>query len=173
IAVFASTAFIPTGAELAVAGGTSIAAQKLLEAVFGDEAMRQLARRARDDLMNRVRQLLEVEAARFGDVRASIDLDPTLPERLRRAQRTAGERAAAARLGSPDTGIEPAATAGAAEPPIGEPPTAWERLRKTPTPTPPGRPGRPWWRRSPAEADAAANATETAGQPHTTQGEPR
>jgi hypothetical protein len=175
IAVFASTAFIPTGAEFAVAGGTSIAAQKLLEAVFGDEAMRQLARRARDDLMNRVRQLLEVEAARFGDVRASIDLDPTLPERLRRAQRTATERAAAARLGSPDASIEPAGAARAAEPATGEPAAPWEKLRKTATPTPPGRAGRPWWRRSPAEAEADADAgeAETAGQPHTTQGEPR
>ncbi|HCT81590.1 MAG TPA: ABC transporter, partial [Micromonosporaceae bacterium] len=32
IAVFAATAFIPTGAEIAVAGGTTIAAQKVLEA---------------------------------------------------------------------------------------------------------------------------------------------
>jgi hypothetical protein len=93
IAVFASTAFIPTGAEIAVAGGTTLAAQKLLEAVFGDEALRQLARDAREDLLVRVRALLEVEAARFGDVRAAIALDPALPERLRRGAR------AVARLG--------------------------------------------------------------------------
>ena len=85
IAVFASTAFIPTGAEIAVAGGTTLAAQKLLEAVFGDEALRRLARDAREDLLLRVRALLEVEAARFGDVRAAISLDPTLAERLRRS----------------------------------------------------------------------------------------
>ena len=47
--------------------------------------LRRLARDARDDLLVRVRALLEVEAARFGDVRAAISLDPTLPERLRRS----------------------------------------------------------------------------------------
>jgi hypothetical protein len=91
IAVFASTAFIPTGAEIAVAGGTTIAAQKLLEAVFGDEALRQLARDARDDLLIRVQALFEVEAARFGDVRAAISLDPTLPDRLRRSSHAIAE----------------------------------------------------------------------------------
>ena len=62
IAVFASTAFIPTGAEFGVAAGTSVAAQKLLEAIFGDEAMRQLARTARDDLLARINALLSHEA---------------------------------------------------------------------------------------------------------------
>jgi hypothetical protein len=98
IAVFASTAFIPTGAEIAVAGGTTLAAQKLLEAVFGDEALRQLARDARDDLLIRVRALYEVDAARFGDVRAQISLDPTLPDRLRRCAH------AVAQLGSVGSG---------------------------------------------------------------------
>jgi hypothetical protein len=87
IGVFASTAFIPTGAEIAVAGGTGVAAQKLLEAVFGDEAMRQLAKRAREDLLDRVRGLLQVEASRYAQVRTAIALDPQLPERLRRGAR--------------------------------------------------------------------------------------
>jgi hypothetical protein len=87
IAVFASTAFIPTGAEIAVAGGTSVAAQKLLEAVFGDEALRQLARSAREDLLDRVRVLLGTEAARYAAVRRDIELDPTLPQRLRASAR--------------------------------------------------------------------------------------
>ena len=43
IAVFTSTAFIPTGAEVAVGAGTTVAAQKLLEAIFGDQAIRTLA----------------------------------------------------------------------------------------------------------------------------------
>lgn len=85
IAVFASTAFIPTGAEFAVAGGTSVAAQKLLEALFGDEALRQLARSARDDLLHRVHTLLDTEASRFTAVGASAGLVPGLPERLRLA----------------------------------------------------------------------------------------
>ena len=43
IAVFTATAFIPTGAEIVVAGGTTVAAQKVLEAIFGDQAVRELA----------------------------------------------------------------------------------------------------------------------------------
>ncbi|MDP9798401.1 energy-coupling factor transporter ATP-binding protein EcfA2 [Catenuloplanes nepalensis] len=65
VVVFASTAFIPTGAELAVAGGTTVAAQKVLEAIFGDQAIRTLAAKARADLLDRVSALLAEEAARF------------------------------------------------------------------------------------------------------------
>ncbi len=83
IGVFASTAFIPTGAEVGVAAGTSVAAQKLLEAIFGDEAMRQLARTARDDLLTRIRALLEQDSARYRAVSESQSLLPDLPERLR------------------------------------------------------------------------------------------
>src|SRR5262249_17890701 len=82
----------PRGAEVAVAGGTTVAVQKLLEAVFGDEAMRQLATAARDDLIGRVRELLLFESARFGDVRRNIALDPALPERLREAAQAVADR---------------------------------------------------------------------------------
>ena len=41
VVVFASTAGL-TGAELAVAGGTAVAAQRVLEAVFGDDAVRKV-----------------------------------------------------------------------------------------------------------------------------------
>ena len=54
IAVFTSTAFIPTGLEVAVGAGTTVAAQKVLEAIFGDQAIRTLAGRAREDLLARV-----------------------------------------------------------------------------------------------------------------------
>ena len=67
IAVFTSTAFIPTGAEVAVGAGTTVAAQKVLEAIFGDQAIRTLAARAREDLLARVDELLDAEAARFTD----------------------------------------------------------------------------------------------------------
>lgn len=65
IAVFASTALIPTGLEVAAAGGTTVAAQKVLEAVFGDQAIRTLANRSRDNLLARIRALLDEEAARY------------------------------------------------------------------------------------------------------------
>jgi energy-coupling factor transporter ATP-binding protein EcfA2 len=64
IAVFISTGGL-TGTEIVVAGGTSVLSQKVLEAIFGDQAVRELAARARTDLLDRVRRLLEVEAARF------------------------------------------------------------------------------------------------------------
>src|SRR5262249_54833455 len=85
IGVVASAAYAPTRDEIAVAGGTSAATHRLLDAAFGDEAMRQLARLARSDLLARVDALLDVEAARFGDVRESIELDPRLHDRLREA----------------------------------------------------------------------------------------
>lgn len=68
IAVFAATAFIPTGAEIAVGAGTTVAAQKVLEAIFGDEAVRRLAGQARNDLLRRVNALLQEEASRFYQV---------------------------------------------------------------------------------------------------------
>jgi hypothetical protein len=64
LAVFAHTGGL-TGAEVAVAGGTSAASQKLIEAVFGDQAVRSLAREARDRLLARTADLLEGDAARF------------------------------------------------------------------------------------------------------------
>jgi hypothetical protein len=54
-----------TGAEVVVAGGTSAVSQKVLEAIFGDQAVRSLAARARDDLLARVGKVLDAEAARF------------------------------------------------------------------------------------------------------------
>jgi energy-coupling factor transporter ATP-binding protein EcfA2 len=64
LAVFASTGGL-TGLEAVVAGGTSAVGTKLLEALLGDQAVRALAARARDDLMERVDDLLRDEAERF------------------------------------------------------------------------------------------------------------
>jgi hypothetical protein len=75
IAVFTSTAFIPTGLEVAAGVGTTVAAQKVLEAVFGDQAIRGLANRAREDLLFRVGELLDAEAARYTDRTSAIGLD--------------------------------------------------------------------------------------------------
>ena len=64
LAVFAHTGGL-TGAEVVVAGGTSAVGQKVLEAIFGDQAVRTLAARAREDLIERVDRLLGAEADRF------------------------------------------------------------------------------------------------------------
>lgn len=66
VVVFASTGGL-TGAEVGVAGGTAVVGQKLLEAVFGDQAVRRLAETARKDLKERSEALLSSEAARFTD----------------------------------------------------------------------------------------------------------
>ncbi|MBM7477930.1 dynamin family protein [Oerskovia jenensis] len=64
ILVFASTGGI-TGAEIGIAGGTAVLAQKLLEAVFGDDAVRRLTRTAQDRLADRVGAVLGSEAQRY------------------------------------------------------------------------------------------------------------
>jgi energy-coupling factor transporter ATP-binding protein EcfA2 len=64
LAVFAHTGGL-TGAEVVIAGGTSAVGQKVLEAIFGDQAVRTLAAQAREDLLARVERLLRDEAARF------------------------------------------------------------------------------------------------------------
>jgi energy-coupling factor transporter ATP-binding protein EcfA2 len=74
LAVFAQTGGL-TGAEVVVAGGTSAVGQKVLEAIFGDQAVRALAARAREDLVERVERLLRQDAARFDTL-----LDAAAPE---------------------------------------------------------------------------------------------
>jgi hypothetical protein len=74
LAVFAHTGGL-TGAEVLVAGGTSALSQKVLEAIFGDQAVRTLAAQAREDLFARVERLLREDAARFDAV-----LDEAAPE---------------------------------------------------------------------------------------------
>ncbi len=76
-----------TGAEVGIAGGSAVVGQKLLEAVFGDQAVRSLAERARKDLEARVRELFADELARYTALLDSLALDPETPERLRRASR--------------------------------------------------------------------------------------
>ncbi len=56
------------GAEIAIAGGTAVLAQRLLEAIFGEDGVRRLALTAREDLLARVDRLLESEKRRFLDL---------------------------------------------------------------------------------------------------------
>jgi energy-coupling factor transporter ATP-binding protein EcfA2 len=67
VAVFAQTGGL-TGGEVVVAGGTTALGQRVLEAVFGDAAVRSLADAARADLEARADSLLRYEEERF-DVR--------------------------------------------------------------------------------------------------------
>jgi hypothetical protein len=81
--VFASTAAIPTGAEIGVGAGTAVVGQKLLEAVFGDQAVRSLAAQARADLMRRVDELLGHERDRLDGLLVEAGVDPDAGARLR------------------------------------------------------------------------------------------
>ena len=82
VAVFAHTGGL-TGAEVAVAGGTGAVGQKVLEAIFGDAAVRSLAVRARHDLAERTEQLLSGERERFTSLVAAAVPEPDAAARLR------------------------------------------------------------------------------------------
>ncbi len=86
VVVFASTAGL-TGGEVGIAGGTAVIGQKILEAVFGDQAVRRLAANARKDLNRRVGGLLDAERQRYLDVLDALDVDPEVAENLRHAAR--------------------------------------------------------------------------------------
>ena len=86
VAVFAQTGGL-TGAEVAIAGGTSAVGTKLLEALLGDQAVRRLAEQARTDLDRRVGVVLDREAQRFYRQLDSISLDIDAANELRAAGR--------------------------------------------------------------------------------------
>ncbi len=86
VVVFAHTAGV-TGAEAGIAGGSAVLGQKLLEAVFGDQAVRSLAERARRSLEERVTLLFEEERARYLTLLDSLALQPEAPEQVREASR--------------------------------------------------------------------------------------
>ncbi|MDO5738923.1 MAG: ABC transporter [Ornithinimicrobium sp.] len=74
--VFSSTMFIPTGAEVAVGAGSAVVAQRLLEAVFGDQAVRAMAVKARERLLELVEVLYAQESARFDRVLDEVSVQP-------------------------------------------------------------------------------------------------
>ena len=84
IVVFAHTAGV-TGAEAGIAGGSAVLGQKLLEAVFGDQAVRRLAEHARTDLERRVTEVYAGARARFEARLDELGLDPARTDALRRA----------------------------------------------------------------------------------------
>jgi hypothetical protein len=84
VALFAQTGGL-TGGEIAIAGGTAALSQKVLEAIFGDQAVRSLAALARDALLRRVDSLLATDARRFHDVLAAAAPPPGATVRFRAA----------------------------------------------------------------------------------------
>ena len=75
--------------------------QKLLEAVFGDQAVRGLAERARRDLERRVDDLLDAERRRYTDLLDGLGIDAAGP-RPRCATPPAGSRTCGSPRAAPD-----------------------------------------------------------------------
>lgn len=82
-----------TGAEVGVAGGTAIVAQKLLEAIFGDQAVRTLTERAHTSLVTSLQALVDAECRRY----LTLVDDPAHVEAAQRRLRDAARRAEYAR----------------------------------------------------------------------------
>ena len=82
IVVFASTGGL-TGGEVIIAGGSAVVGQKLLETIFGEDAVRRLAGEARKDLTVRVNALFATEASRVAAALADVRAGSS-PEDLRR-----------------------------------------------------------------------------------------
>lgn len=85
LVVFSATGGMLAGAEIGVAGGSAIVAQRVLEAVFGDQAVRSLAAKARELLLRRVDEVLADERARYDQALGRVELDPGAAEQLDRA----------------------------------------------------------------------------------------
>ena len=62
--VFASTAGI-TGSEVAIAGGSAVLGQKLLETIFGEDTVRRMVVQAREDLNQRLGEIFAAERDRY------------------------------------------------------------------------------------------------------------
>ena len=82
VAVFSTTGGL-TGAEIGIAGASTVLAQKLLEAVFGEGGVRRMSKKALDKLNDRVAGLMAEEKSRFLVRLDALELDPELPARLR------------------------------------------------------------------------------------------
>lgn len=85
IVVFASTGGL-TGGELLIAGGSAVLGQKLLETIFGEDAVRRLAAEARRDLQAKTRALFDTERARIAAALEPMKFGST-PESMRRESR--------------------------------------------------------------------------------------
>src|SRR5829696_7090184 len=82
IVVFAHTGGL-VGAEIGVAGGTAVLAQRVLEAVFGDQAVRRLAESAKAELDARVEALIAGELLRYHAILDGLGVDREQANRLR------------------------------------------------------------------------------------------
>ncbi len=78
---FSATAGL-TGAEVGIAGGSAVLAQRLLEAIFGDQAVRTLSAKARTLLLDRTKELFDEQQRRYDAVLTGTIGDAGLEDRL-------------------------------------------------------------------------------------------
>lgn len=87
LVVFSHTMGTLGGAEVGIAGGSAVLAQRLLEAVFGDQAVRTLAAKARAQLLERTQALYDEEADRLRELVARANVRPEQAAELDEAAR--------------------------------------------------------------------------------------
>ncbi len=74
-----------SGAEVGIAGGTAVLAQRVLEAIFGDQAVRTMATKARAALLTRTEALIDQEARRYAEAIGTVHVPADQADRLSRA----------------------------------------------------------------------------------------
>lgn len=82
--VFSQTGGL-SGGEVGIAGGSAMLAQRILEAIFGDQGVRSLAAQARGKLMARARELYADEQARFEAVASTVEVRTGQASRIKAA----------------------------------------------------------------------------------------
>ena len=85
VAAFSLTGGI-TGIEAGIAGGSGVVGTKLLESIFGEDAVRRMATRARTDLLERMAGLLTEHALPFTAVLEETDPQADAEEIYRAAE---------------------------------------------------------------------------------------
>lgn len=105
VVAFGATGGI-TGAEVGIAGGSAVVAQKLLEAMFSEDAVRRMSTTARERLEQRVADAFAGHERSFTDQLDRLELDPDVgPGLRRRIEHVLAVRAELARdLGPPTAG---------------------------------------------------------------------
>ncbi|MEV0803823.1 AAA family ATPase [Kribbella sp. NPDC050281] len=87
VALFASDADIPTGADASSGVGSAVVGQRLLEAVFGDASVRSMVATAREELDGKVHALMDAEFARYLTVLDQHPVDAEAARQLTQAAR--------------------------------------------------------------------------------------
>jgi hypothetical protein len=82
--VFSQTGGV-TGGEVGIATGSAVLAQRILEAIFGDQAVRSLAAHARGKLMDKAQEMFAGEQARLNVAVSAVPGNPGQADRIKAA----------------------------------------------------------------------------------------